>query len=68
VCRPEIRFVVDISNEGTVQTIVIGADPHKRSHTCAAVGAKTGELQGSETVKATSAGHEQMLAWARARP
>jgi transposase len=46
--------------------IVIGSDPHKRSHTCAAVGAETGELQGSETVRATSAGHEQMLAWARA--
>jgi transposase len=46
--------------------IVIGSDPHKRSHTCAAVGAETGELRGSETVRATSAGHEQMLAWARA--
>jgi transposase len=45
--------------------IVIGSDPHKSSHTCAAVGAQTGELQGSETVKATSAGHERMLAWAR---
>jgi transposase len=66
VCRPEIRFVVDISNEGTVQMIVIGSDPHKRSHTAAAVGAGTGELQGSEAVQATSAGHERMLAWARA--
>ena len=46
--------------------IVIGSDPHKRSHTCAAVGAQTGELRGSETVKATSAGHERMLVWARA--
>jgi transposase len=45
--------------------IVIGSDPHKRSHTCAAVGAGTGELLGSETVQATSAGHERMLAWAR---
>ena len=48
-----------------MQMIVIGSDPHKRSHTCAAVGAATGELLGSETVKATSAGHERMLAWAR---
>jgi transposase len=46
--------------------IVIGSDPHKRSHTAAAVGAATGELQGSETVQATAAGHERMLAWARA--
>ena len=46
--------------------IVIGSDPHKRSHTAAAVGAGTGELQGSETVQATSAGLERMLAWGRA--
>jgi transposase len=65
VCRPEIRFVVDMSNEGTVRMIVIGSDPHKRGHTCAAVGAATGELHSSETVQATSAGHERMLAWAR---
>jgi transposase len=66
VCRPEIRFVVDISNEGTVQMIVIGSDPHKRSHTAAAVGAGTGELQGGETVQATSAGLERLLSWGRA--
>jgi transposase len=46
--------------------IVIGSDPHKQSYTCAAVGAQTGELQGSETVKATSAAQECLLAWARA--
>jgi transposase len=46
--------------------IVIGSDPHKRSDTAAAVGAGTGELRSSETVQATSAGHERMLAWARA--
>jgi transposase len=45
--------------------IVIGSDPHKRSHTCAAVGVGTGELRSSETVQATSAGQERMLAWAR---
>jgi transposase len=45
--------------------IVIGTDAHKRSHTSAAVGAATGELQGSETVKATAAGGEQLLSWAR---
>lgn len=46
--------------------IVIGSDPHKRSHTAAAVAAATGELQGSETVQARSAGHERLLVWARA--
>jgi transposase len=46
--------------------IVIGSDPHKRSYTCSAVGAATGEQLGCETVRATSAGHERLLAWARA--
>jgi transposase len=46
--------------------IVIGSDPHKRSYTCAAVVAGTGELRSSEAVQATTAGHERMLAWARA--
>ena len=45
--------------------IVIGSDPHKRGYTCSAVVAGTGELRSSETVQATSAGHERMLAWAR---
>ena len=46
--------------------IVIGSDPHKASYAFAALLAGTGELRSSETVKATSAGHERMLAWARA--
>jgi transposase len=45
--------------------IVIGSDPHKRSYTCSAVAAGTGELRSSETVQATSAGHERLLGWAR---
>lgn len=45
--------------------IVIGSDPHKRSYTCSAVVAGTGELRSSETVQATAAGHARMLAWAR---
>src|SRR3954447_17920008 len=55
-----------MSNEETLQMVVIGSDPHKRSHTCAAVGAATGELRGSETVQATGAGLERMLARGRA--
>jgi transposase len=45
--------------------IVIGADPHKRSHTFSAVGAGTGELRSSETVPASAAGGERVLGWAR---
>ena len=45
--------------------IVIGVDPHKQTHTGAAVDAGVGELRGERTVKARAAGHEQLLAWAR---
>jgi transposase len=45
--------------------IVIGSDPHKRSHTFAAVVAGSGELRSSETFPATTAGHERVLGWAR---
>jgi transposase len=46
--------------------IVIGVDPHKRSHTAAAVEQATGELRGERTARARRQGHEQLLAWARA--
>jgi transposase len=52
--------------QGTVRMIVIGSDPHKRSYTFSAVVAGTGEPRGSDTVPATAAGHERMLAWGRA--
>jgi len=45
--------------------MVIGTDPHKAEHTCAAVDAGTGELRSSETVKASTAGHEALLGWGR---
>jgi transposase len=45
--------------------IVIGADPHKRTHTLVAVDAATGEQRGCETVKAMAAGSERALLWAR---
>jgi transposase len=45
--------------------IVIGIDPHKQSHTAAAVGEATGELRGERTVPARRRGHEQLLGWAR---
>jgi transposase len=45
--------------------IVIGADPHKQTHTFAAVDGVNGELRGSETFAASTAGHARALAWAR---
>jgi transposase len=46
--------------------IVIGSDAHKASYTCASVSDRTGEQLGVQTVRTTRAGHEQLLAWARA--
>ena len=46
--------------------IVIGADTHKRSYSFAAIRTGTGQLLGDETDPATAAGHEQLLARARA--
>lgn len=43
--------------------IVIGIDPHKRTHTAAAVEASTGELRGERTVSARQQGHSQLLTW-----
>ena len=45
--------------------IVIGADPHKRTHTLVAVDAATGEQLGCETVVAAAAGSERALGWGR---
>src|SRR5919197_2754748 len=47
--------------------IVIGVDPHKQTHTGAAVEDTTGELRGERTVKARRQGHEQLLEWARSQ-
>lgn len=45
--------------------IVIGVDPHKRTHTAAAIEARSGEFRGELTVLARRAGHAELLAWAR---
>lgn len=45
--------------------IVIGADPHKMTHTLVAVDAATGEQRSCETVPASRAGSERALCWAR---
>jgi transposase len=44
--------------------IVVGVDPHKKTHTAAAA-KPTGEAVAEVTVKARHKGHERMLAWAR---
>lgn len=45
--------------------IVIGADTHKQTHTCAAVFAGTGQLAGELTAPAREPGFRQLLAWGR---
>ena len=45
--------------------IVIGIDPHKRSHTAVAVEAATGELRAQLTIAATPEGASELVAWAR---
>lgn len=45
--------------------IVIGADTHKRNHTCVAAKSGTGALAGERTAAARRAGFEELLAWGR---
>jgi transposase len=45
--------------------IVIGVDPHKRSHTAAVVARASGELLAELTRPAREHGHGELLAWAR---
>jgi transposase len=45
--------------------IVIGADTHKRTHTCGAVDAATGRLAGELTAAAREPGFRRLLAWGR---
>ncbi|HEY4588598.1 MAG TPA: IS110 family transposase [Thermoanaerobaculia bacterium] len=45
--------------------IVIGADTHKATHTCAAVEGATGQLAGELTVTARRPGFVELLSWGR---
>ena len=45
--------------------IVIGTDTHKRTHTCGAVFAATGQLAGELTAAAREPGFRELLAWGR---
>jgi transposase len=44
--------------------IVVGIDPHKRTHTAVAVELTTGELRGQLTVEATADGASELVSWA----
>lgn len=46
--------------------LVIGVDPHKRTHTAAAVQTGSGELVDERTAAARPAGYGELLDWARA--
>ena len=45
--------------------MVLGIDPHKKSHTVVALEAATGEPVAELTVAADRRGHERLIAWAR---
>lgn len=47
-------------SQGTA-VIVVGIDPHKKSHTAVAVKAVTGEIVGEVGVRATDAGHRRLV-------
>ena len=56
--------VIDKPNQGTA-VIVVGIDPHKKSHTAVAVEAATGQILGEVSVRANDAGHRRLVRWAR---
>lgn len=45
--------------------IVIGIDPHMKTHTAVAVDCATGESLGTRTVTGDGVGHDELLVWAR---
>ncbi|MHB1342092.1 MAG: IS110 family RNA-guided transposase [Coriobacteriia bacterium] len=45
--------------------IVIGIDPHMKTHTAVALDAATGASIGERTVASTESGHDELLSWAR---
>ncbi|MDA3935693.1 MAG: transposase, partial [Actinomycetota bacterium] len=45
--------------------IVIGIDPHMKTHTAVALDTVTGRSVGERTVNSSEAGHDELLRWAR---
>jgi transposase len=72
-CKPPLRCVdrrvlppsAWCRRKGDPKVIVVGIDPHKKSHTAAAV-PESGKRLDAITVPARSQGHERLLEWARA--
>src|SRR3954463_9942324 len=62
-CPPAVRL--HRGEGGTRTMIVLGADPHKPSHSIAAVAAATGELLGEQTVQVGRRGFDALVRWAR---
>ncbi len=48
--------------------IVIGIDPHMKTHTAAALDAATGRTIAERTVACSDGGHDELLEWARSLP
>jgi transposase len=48
--------------------IVIGIDPHMKTHTAVAIDAATGRSLAATTVAANDQGHDELLTWARLLP
>lgn len=48
--------------------IVIGVDPHTKTHTAVALDAATGRMLGERTVACSEGGHDELLAWVRTLP
>src|SRR5664280_3065992 len=46
--------------------IVVGIDPHMKTHTAVAIDVVTGASVGVRTVSTDASGHDELLAWARA--
>jgi transposase len=47
------------------EVIVVGIDPHKRTHTAVAVDRATGRVLGELTLSARAEGFERLVVWAR---
>jgi transposase len=54
-------------SDGGSKVIVIGVDPHKLTHTAAAVDLATGQVSDGVTVPARLPGFVELLGWARER-
>ena len=48
--------------------IVVGIDPHMKTHTAVAIDAATGRAVAETTVDCSGDGHDELLVWARALP